>query len=279
MAARKGYQLAREELGMPIPENDPAAAALVKNVQLFQNAALPVGVNTYQQVYNKVPENAISGSYKGFLIKYDYSGQHIVSAGSLALILSYDAQSKTLTGEWNGGGSPPVAVNAVLRDSGIRFLNTSQLLTDRYLPGRQGTYTFKDARLQLNAKDDSVFLSGNVDVYSEQMQEPEKPITLVLVRVADKPVKAADVQEGILLSVYPNPFTDVLNVSFALSRPRKVNTLLYDMEGRLVYSNPAGALQAGAYRLDLQPGSITPGAYVLVLQYDSQKQSVNVIKL
>lgn len=66
------------------------------------------------------------------------------------------------------------------------------------------------------------------------------------------------------LKVYPNPFTNRLQIQFE-QKISSVNTLhLRDMQGRLVYSESMGRVQAGMQGMQLSlPETLVPGVYLL----------------
>lgn len=67
------------------------------------------------------------------------------------------------------------------------------------------------------------------------------------------------------VQVYPNPFTDKLNISFAAEYPGDAQVVLYDMTGKIVrdYSQE---LNGGVHRLTLNTQGLVDGMYFLSLR-------------
>ncbi len=77
--------------------------------------------------------------------------------------------------------------------------------------------------------------------------------------------------ESALLSTYPNPFVETVNISFSAVEPVTVSVMLYDVLGRQVYAAPEASYSAGLHELALTP-DLAPGVYVLRLQLDGSQQ-------
>lgn len=65
------------------------------------------------------------------------------------------------------------------------------------------------------------------------------------------------------LNIYPNPATDLLNIDLTLSNESIVKMELYDLSGRLVYSNYSGRLRMGDHDLSLEVSGLRAGTYTL----------------
>ena len=71
--------------------------------------------------------------------------------------------------------------------------------------------------------------------------------------------------EPALIATYPNPFTDVVNISFSTPETVTVSAVLYDVLGREVFKTKDASYTSGNHELVLTP-ELTPGVYVLRLQ-------------
>lgn len=65
-------------------------------------------------------------------------------------------------------------------------------------------------------------------------------------------------------SVTPNPFRDVMHVSFVLPQSEECYLRLYSVNGTLVMDKALGTLGAGSHNIEIAP-KLAPGAYVLRL--------------
>lgn len=80
------------------------------------------------------------------------------------------------------------------------------------------------------------------------------------------------------LSVYPNPFSEDVNVSFELRKSSRITILIYDMEGRRVYSEDEGNLPVGKYSILLKK-KLASGTYNLQLVTDSTAVNRQIIRV
>ena len=70
--------------------------------------------------------------------------------------------------------------------------------------------------------------------------------------------------ESELLSTYPNPFTEVVNISFSTIETVSASAVLYDVLGRQVYETQEASYATGIHEITLVP-DLAPGVYVLQL--------------
>lgn len=281
-AAIQNYTLASEELATAGPENNNAADGILQKIKTIQlNGSSPF--NQYQPIPHSMPANDVAGTYKGFLVRYDWSGRYIVQSATLNVTLNYD--NGRLTGLWEETGSNSITLNAQLTSRALLFADMQYTHADHYDAASPRHYNFENASLQLVKKGDSAYLYGNVSQFSPDTREPEKPIYIALVRTVDP--KKSNPASSILLSdlnitagklqAYPNPFDNYFTVDFDLKESCRVQTLLYAQDGKLVYSGPAAQLEAGAYRLPVK-ANLPPGSYIVKLVYGKNMRTAVMIK-
>ena len=122
-AAVLGYKQATLELKMAVGENaNDSANALVQQIN---NAAVPL--NTTLNKFNKVQQKlasseVISGEYTGWIIQYDWSGEHAVSSKRIKLNLG--ARDNNLSGKWIEDVNNPIDIKATLASDSVIFKNT-----------------------------------------------------------------------------------------------------------------------------------------------------------
>ena len=168
----------------------------------------------------------------------------------------------------------------------IFFNNTGYQAADHYSLETPIQYQFKNASLQVVKQKDSVYLAGNIQLWSVNRKEPEKPLFISLVKKSDgvrsistlaaqsPEVKNAAITEFI---VYPNPFAGSVQVNFSLEQDGNVGVNIADLSGRIVYSNTSKRLTAGKQSLTLQP-VLPEGIYVLKLNCNGATKATLVIK-
>ena len=70
-----------------------------------------------------------------------------------------------------------------------------------------------------------------------------------------------------LIHVYPNPFTDRLNITFNLTEPAAVRIILTDSFGRLIrVMKDHSSVAAGQHSITLESGNMQPGMYYCRIQ-------------
>jgi uncharacterized protein len=286
-AAEKGNRMALGELYSKTAENDnPEAEKLSKQLHAVEKVAT-ASLNRYQKVARQMPADAIEGEYKGYLIKYDWSGKHAINSVELTLEIRYE--NGLLKGIWKEGKSTGFPFEALLTPQDLVFKHTTYATTDHYSPRKPIPYNFQHAKLHWAQSGDTVFLAGNVQMFSPKRNEPQKPVYISLTRSTPKSTNTTPVTltnaDGTpyalphALRAYPNPFTDLITIDFELKQSCEVRTQLYTLDGRLVYNNAAGRLGVGYYTLPVRLQHIAAGSYILKLQYGKQSKTVKVVKL
>ena len=283
-AAYKGYMMADDELATKEPENSKNVDDVInqiKAVQFNTTATESSSIGKYTKVIHSIPANEIDGVYSGYLIRYDWSGQHPVQSSKLNLSLSYT--NGALCGQWVEDDTITVALKATLTSNAIVFKNTQYSITDHYSPSKPIVYNFENARLQYAVKGDSVFLAGNLQMFSPDRKEPQKPLYVALIRSKETDSSAgqinfADSITYSMLQAYPNPFNDIVTIAFELKETCQVHTQLLALNGNVLYNNAATTLTAGSYTLPLQFKQLPSGMYILKLQYGKQVSTAKVIK-
>ena len=277
LSASLGYKMASDELMLKEPENVKIAGELARKIKGAEASMTVTGVaNKYQKVLNRVDASEVSGIYTGYLLKYDWSGQHIIEANKLTVKLEYDKDS--LKGAWNEDDSLTVPIHALLSHNSVIFNQMQYRKTNHYSPYKPELSVFKQANLKLEKVGDSVYLSGNIVESIPNRNEPAKPLFLALVRTkfgsknemanSSSPVRA-----------YPNPFRNTINIDFELTEDCNVSAELLAIDGKIVYNNPAGRLTRGSYTLPIQTSEIEHGYYTLVLHYGNKIRTAKVVKL
>ncbi|MEL7363298.1 MAG: T9SS type A sorting domain-containing protein, partial [Bacteroidota bacterium] len=83
-------------------------------------------------------------------------------------------------------------------------------------------------------------------------------------------------EEGLALSAYPNPASDVTTLRFYLDEPGPVQVVLYDLTGRTILRVHEGALDAGWHRIPLDASPLAGGTYVWQVATSRRSSSGNV---
>jgi len=276
-SADLGYRQALMELEAKGAENsnDSAAQALL---QKLHNAAIVNNnqLNHFSKIQPHISsKNVIAGTYSGWIIQYDWSGSHMVSIKKLELNLAYN--NKTITGEWVENDQDTAKLNATLVGDSVVFSRTNYGRTDHYSPSSPIKYNFQSAKLNLVQAGDSIFLAGNVEMFSPVRGEPSKPLFIAVARPGLNNLDSIFLK-NLALNAFPNPFKNVLNVQFNILKADQVEVQIYDINGLQVYRNYAGNLQEGFYSLPVSGLRITSGVYILKLMCGNHVATLKVIR-
>lgn len=290
-AANLGYQYAKEELASPVPENTNIsnAVVLLPSGSDLQTAMPDIKIG-YPKVKHNFGKNNIDGEYTGYALKFDWSGKHIIAESTLKLNLKHSG--KTLNGTWTEDNGVSTQFDAQLTDTSLIFNDTRYSKQDHYNTKSPNDFEFKNAKLQLLKNADTVIITGNLQLYSTKIKEPEKPTFLMLIRNnINQPIEiksedtttcineiATTKTDSVKFIVYPNPISNTLNAQFTLTKACVVRLIVSKMiDAHIVYQGVAKQMEAGEHTITLQLNGLT-GTYVSTLNYGNKLKSVMVIK-
>ena len=89
-------------------------------------------------------------------------------------------------------------------------------------------------------------------------------------------IEEAQSEQGFL--VFPNPFTEQLEIEFWLEKPGLISVTVYNIMGQLVAKPAVKQFQPGSNRLQLDGSNLPPGLYFLRLQADAKSITQKIIK-
>ena len=110
-----------------------------------------------------------------------------------------------------------------------------------------------------------VNVNNTLQVYS--LTDPANPTLLNTLDVPEEP--KAKPSSPVLVQAWPNPFNPSLNVAFTLPRSSRVRLELVNLLGRVVWTQEAGALDAGRHLLLVRPETAASGVYFLRVSGDA----------
>jgi hypothetical protein len=283
-AAAMGYTFASDELASSEPENNSTAVKLLESIQTAKQLSLLQRnkINNYNKIDPKIDGAHLEGVYSGYLLRYDWSGKSIISTSIVNLALTYT--NNKINGLWIENDSVSVQLDASLVRNTVTFKNTTYLKNDHYSKILPITFDFQSANLHLITLKDSVFLEGNLSMYSPDRGEPEKPLYIVLARSGKSSDQTTphlsfqdNTKDNSTLTVFPNPFTSQLNIEFDLPKECEVYTQIFTIDGKMLYSNRAGRLGKGSYVLPIRV-MLPAGTYVVKLVYENHLKTAVVVK-
>lgn len=276
------YKAAANELAIETPENpvDPIVPpAEPKNF----------APNTvYRRIKHNMPLEAFAGTYKGYAIRYDWSGSHVLSVSPLQV--DFTNEGSQIRGIWVEDGDS-TKIKGIFTDSNLAFENTRYKKVDHYAQaaGKKETKQFLNARLNLLQQPDSQYVTGNLQLYDLTRKVPARPVYIHLARVAttiSNKTAVNDNLNGFYINVLPNPFSSRLQVQFRLLGTMHVKIRMATLQGQTVLQEDAGELLPGTYQHDINvPVGLSAGTYILVVDADggaglhNATKSIKVIKI
>lgn len=81
------------------------------------------------------------------------------------------------------------------------------------------------------------------------------------------------------LKLFPNPAKETTTIIFELERAALTNITIYDVQGKIMYTENMGKLSTGLHQLPISLNGLTAGSHVLQLTAGSSKQNVRFIKI
>lgn len=276
-SAAMGVKPSQMELADPETENENPTHT--KTVSKPIDEIITITETDAPETFKKVKQaritQNISGNYTGTLLRYDFSGQNIISNTPLEIDLKQDG--KQLTGEWKEEEGDTVAFNAEIQENAIVFKDSKIDRTEHFYKGSLNTYEFKEAQLQLIQTNESLFVVGNLQLYNIKERENEKPMYLILEK---KQAPVTVTRESEILSkvvVYPNPFVSSFELSFDLTETTDVTASIYSLTGNQLYTTQWNNLEQGIQKKNISL-NVPSGYYVLHLNYGQQVKSLILIK-
>ena len=211
----------------------------------------------------------LSGTYKGVIVTYDWSGKQIVKEDNLTV--TFNKARDSYHGVWMQG-SDTLAVNASIGTDGVlRFSDTRFYMSDRYFEDTKIESQFQDASLALVGPS----LTGNLRLYSLTEREPQRPMYLSL----SKPMGDSESEDPnyCYMAAYPVSGTDKIEIRFLLPKEIKnASIYLTDQNGLYVKSYNTGALSAGQQRFTIST-KLKNGLYVVSMKADELHGQTTIV--
>ncbi len=83
--------------------------------------------------------------------------------------------------------------------------------------------------------------------------------------------------QPVVLSSYPNPFSDLHQVSFVLGSDKNLLVSLVDLSGKMVLDIYDGQASAGVFNLKIDGNQLNPGVYILVIDDGNSKVNRKIV--
>ena len=263
-AASLNFTPAMEELERPYPENH-------LDDDYMESSSFTYLPDSIPEIYTDMNDYSLAnGSFRGFIIMYDWSGKHLLGEKPAFMTLE-NKDGRNFTGMLTLGNDS-VPFKAELSDDGwLKFSQGSIKLNERYTIGKKVAYRIDEAALNVwKGK-----ISGRLCLYSLKQKEPERPMYIELVECDSDNVSSSGVKEYITVS--PNPFVYSIDLAFNLAADADAKVNIFDTFSKMVYSRSIGHLEAGCNKVTISP-ALTSGSYVLNVIAGKQVFSTVIVK-
>lgn len=266
-AADKGVPAAQLELETATSENIPNAAS---SRSISSVGASP---GLYPRICHQVTDN-LSGCYSGTLYTYDWSGEHVIDRKTLSLEVAVSGDEVTM--HWMEAGEESVMLCGISSDTLLLFNQAGYWKSDRYAPSKSLSREFVSSRLSVTSVGGKTTLCGTVEQCSPEVMEPERPMYFAAAKHSELPLNGAG-GSAVAFTASPNPFADVVCISFTLSQPESCRLLLYSSTGVVVFDQLLGSLLQGRHSFNIRP-DVAAGTYILKLAYGSHSCVSTLVK-
>lgn len=265
-SAGLGYEDAIEELFIEEPENN----AFIHSAEYDETMQYPdimPDIQPYLPLNNKV----MTGSYQGFVVTYDWSGEHLISEKPLSVDMT--VQRDTAMGRWIQGPDTIMFTAEVGLDGIFCFDSVEKDMYDRYSPDFTSRYRFEKVDMNYIRG----FITGQLCLFSISEREPERPMYVSLHKTSgieedDNP------EEFTKIAAFTDPYSHQITLKFELSQPvPSAQISIYDRTSVNVGNYTCGAMEAGINVVNFSPG-LHEGYYVIYVVTEIQRyQTVIVI--
>lgn len=261
-AASQSYKQALKELEQPVPENN--SYSVYRTLEQKTNQS-PTEYPQFEKPSKEI-ELIERGEYVGSLITYDWSGKYIVSEVPLKLAIS--SQGRQFTGEWHEGEKESISIAGEIRGNKLIFTDQTKRINGRYKNMAQ-SFILQEADIQVVEVENEISILGTIQMYSESTKEKERPMYLSITKKNKKTDKS-------IITAYPNPFTQELNLLINMQNSDKVCLFIYSIKGEPVYQYDAGVVSAGEQHITVYP-NLTKGTYIIKVFIGKEENQLTII--
>lgn len=262
-AATLGSKAAMEELLRPQPENCLEDIIAVNSTDM----EIPENMPTIAPQVNDT--SIVRGDYTGFLVMYDWSGQHVIGEKPVAATIMRSGEG--VYGELVLGVDTIPYRAALTGDGKMLFSNVTTSMNERYTPGMRTPYRLDN--VQLDIWNES--LRGDVALYNLKEKEPERPMYMELQRLGS----SSGEQNALYCHVTaaPNPFATSFDAIFELNGNAEAKVRVFNQLGVMVWSESLGMLEDGKHSVSITP-NVPDGTYVLNISAGRQVYRTIIVK-
>jgi len=220
------------------------------------------------QTKNTPNADSLTGRWTGKLYVYDWS--HTIIEAEENTTLDLKADSNKLAGTWIKNGKMLLQFTAIKDSTSWKVEKTS---TDQ---NKNSYFRLNALSCQINQRNDSVYLTGNLNRIELENRELLRPTYFVLYKEnVSKSILTQDTT-FVINRIYPNPLSNELHIDFTVNKTDEITFQVQNQDGTALFSTEPKSYQSGIYSTDVYP-SLSIGSYNLVAfgkQYKST-QTIN----
>lgn len=284
-ASDRNIKTSDMELSIDSPENPIQPIKMSSAVSKVETAYAQTV--RFRKIRHQISSSRqLKGNYSGSLSTFDWSGQYVIKESPLEIYIEQNGNQ--IIARWKEDTLATVVAKGVLTDTALVFTEATYSKRDHYNGSKPAVWDFLLATLQLVTDSNSVTLAGSLQLYSPDTKEPEKPMYLSIrskpVSTKRSKVAAAEVSPSEPTAelitdpmVYPNPFSNLLNISFYLEEKATCSVSIFSMSGSKVYEESLGKLNNGIQHFQLNLNLIS-GNYSVKLSYGDKVFRSVIIK-
>ena len=180
-------------------------------------------------------------------------------------------------------------LDANLDISTLEIVASSHPMTKSYLPGNTLKFMFSDIMLP-DSNTNSALSHGSISYRIKIKQNLAEGtqikntasiffdynsaiVTNTTLNTIAKPLSVKEEKSGIAsVNIYPNPVSDMLNMSFLLDKSEDVTVKISDVTGRIIYSEKINS-EGGQNVISINTSSLSSGLYFVHINYNGQNIS------
>ena len=276
-AAALDYKPAEIELSEAQPENATPNQTKTESTPIAEVENAPIEIpKKIKKVKHNITKDDISGLYTGHMLRYDWSGQNVISQTPITLNL--DQEDVNLTGIWAEKDGDSIAFTAELKEKMIAFKNSKIDRVEHFYKDSPKQYAFRNAKLQVIETTEDVYIVGNLQLYDTKEEENEKPMYLILKRHIEESIINPTQAIVSKMVVFPNPIpSNSFKLSFDLQEQTPIAIKIYDLSGLLKHEQNLATNGTGLQEQMIDFKAPT-GNYILNLYYNDQVLRTILIK-
>lgn len=253
---------------------------ILENFDGMYSAGINTGNNSGVYPDNVMVENY--GLFPGNHADYNITGLNQSLKYDLVFFGS-SVEWEDITGKYTVNGTKMALLNASLNKTGV--VTIRDVSPDAYGkihidvdPGTPGSRYGLIAAMTIRGHLDAADLNEDgpidpADAQAGRLSDNNMVASAPLVAVTDKSTDFGDTK------VYPNPFDNQFNVDIVLKAETAVRVEIFDVAGRLLYSDYKGSVPAGTSTLRINTGSRISAPGIYLLRISGKNGETKMVKL